>query len=97
MGHNPMLVESMTLRRGRDIWNDYVMIFAADADAFTPPARPLLSDTFDDAMNIRRYDSDKVSNFTSMPEDMQIVSSLRKRVKRLRGDAQAGVPAVAAE
>lgn len=80
-----LLLEAMTLRRRRDIWNDCVLVFRREPGP--DPALPAktLADRFPDAMNVRLHGQDALRNPTPLTEDMSII---RRLVARLRSSAR---------
>ncbi len=75
-----LLLEAMTLRRQRDIWNDCVMVFRREP-VHEPalPARPLAA-RFPDAMNVRMHGDTALRNPSQLTEDMAIIRALRQRM-----------------
>jgi SAM-dependent methyltransferase len=68
-----LLMECLTLRRKRDIWNDCVLVFHKGPSVQNPP-RKLICDHFSDAQNITRFDRPKILNPSGMTEDMELIS-----------------------
>jgi SAM-dependent methyltransferase len=80
-GKPVLLLEAMTLRRRRDIWNDCVMVFRREPGPEPAlPARPL-ADAFPDAMNVRLHGRAELRNPQMLTEDMAIIRQLVARLK----------------
>jgi SAM-dependent methyltransferase len=76
-----LLLEAMTLRRRRDIWNDCVLVFRREPGPLPAlPARPL-ADRFPDAMNVRLHGQEGLRNATPFTEDMSIIGQLAARLR----------------
>lgn len=80
-GQPMQLVESGTLRRRADVWNDLVMVFHKSAE----PVRPgrFLLDAFPDATNVRRIGEADVINPVADTEDVRITETERRRAAGL--------------
>lgn len=81
-----LLLEALTLRRHRDIWNDCVLIFRREP--FDGPALPStpFADHFPNALNVRLHGQEALRNPTALTEDLAIIRNLSQR---LAGDAPA--------
>ena len=79
------LVESFTARQKRDVWNDFVMVFAK-RDGSPSNSATFLADQFADAFNIRRESDATIGNFSRQPEDRLI----RARLEQERDDLRDG-------
>ncbi len=82
-GRPVLLLEAMTLRRQRDIWNDCVLVFRREPapEAAAPPRR--MADLFPDAMNVRLHGEAALRNPQAFTEDMSIIRRLVARLKSL--------------
>lgn len=80
-GQPMQLLESGTLRRREDVWNDLVMVFRKSAEP-TRPARFLL-DTFPEATNARRLGREGLQNPAEETEDAALLAAERQRTAKL--------------
>jgi len=77
-GMNPLLLESYTSVQVDDLWNDFVAVFARDADA-APRHRGRILNVKTDIYNGLRSDRPGFVNFSPMPEDqkkLQVIKAL---------------------
>jgi len=75
-GQQIELIESGTLRRRADVWNDFVGVFQKHPVDPAPRARFML-DAFPDAMNIRRWGSTEMVSPEPMTEDVALLGQAR--------------------
>lgn len=80
-GQPMQLIESGTLRRRQDVWNDLVMVFQKSPEP-VPPARFLL-DAFPDATNARRLGQEGLINPVAETEDIALLVAEGQRAARL--------------
>lgn len=80
-GRPMQLLESGTLRRRQDVWNDLVMVFQKSAEPIMP-ARFLL-DAFPEATNARRLGQDGLTNPAEETEDATLLLAERQRAAGL--------------
>jgi SAM-dependent methyltransferase len=73
-GYDVRLIESGTLRRDADVWNDFIAVF--QKAPFSSPAGRIV-DATRGAMNIRRSKDGEIERFVDATEDQQIIASLR--------------------
>lgn len=80
-GQPMQLVESGTLRRRNDVWNDLVMVFQKSAEPVAPGR--FLLDAFPDATNVRRLGQEGLINPTAETEDIALLAAEGRRAARL--------------
>jgi SAM-dependent methyltransferase len=69
------LIESGTLMRKEDIWNDFVAVFQKSESP--PPRTRFMLDAFPDASNVRRFPSDSVERLEQDPQDLKLLYEAR--------------------
>jgi SAM-dependent methyltransferase len=80
-GQPMQLIESGTLRRRHDVWNDLVMVFQKAAEPVIPTR--FLLEAFPDATNARRLGQEELINPTAETEDIAILDAARQHAARL--------------
>ncbi|MCO6414921.1 class I SAM-dependent methyltransferase [Siccirubricoccus sp. KC 17139] len=78
------LVESGTLPRGVDGWNDFVVVCVKAPVA--PPRQAYLLDRFPAARNCRRHDREGFTNATALPEDWEIQQRLEAALREAQAE-----------
>ncbi|UGX87682.1 methyltransferase domain-containing protein [Phyllobacterium meliloti] len=81
-GRDIDLVESGTLKRDGDVWNDFIAVFKK-ADGSPAVRDSYLLDEFSGATNVRRGGEADVTNLDSYGEDALIAHSLGSQVENL--------------
>lgn len=83
-GYDVCLVESGTLARQTDAWNDFIAIFQKAKKANDRKA--WLFDRFPSATNIRKGESSPILNLRAKTEDMTLLTANIREVERLRAE-----------
>jgi len=81
-----LLMECLTLRRWRDVWNDCVLVFRKEPPVREAPTK-LMCDHFTNAQNITRIGSDNILNFSEKTEDMELIARFLMH-SRFRADSE---------
>ena len=88
-GYDVRLIESLIGRRGRDIWNDCVMVFGKGETR--PPVR-FLADLFPRSFNIRIGQQQCFRNYCGNSEDMRLQFWMAKKLQIFSDlDSESGV------
>jgi SAM-dependent methyltransferase len=80
-----LLVESGVLKRNRDIWNDFVLVFHKGDRTENLPPRTIV-ETMANSMNIRTHRREEVGSFSRPTEDMNLLGRYRKLVTALKDE-----------
>ena len=78
-----VLIECLTLRRRKHMWNDCVLVFRKEPSIQGIPGK-LMCDHFTDAQNITRIGSHSILNFSEETEDMELAARLSRHPGLLR-------------
>jgi lipopolysaccharide biosynthesis protein len=77
------MVESLTVLRQSDIWNDFALVFAGPQAEFP---EVLLQDRDANIYNARNWKSDEIHLFVDKTEDMRLIDCLASENNELRQD-----------